>query len=97
MSFDIQRHPEEFEGTYLAEQEFLATMDRLDNAFTSGVKQLVGYRRVASASEYHAAVYEAYEQADEEMKDFLVMLGINSVSEFKVYINGVVKGMSINE
>lgn len=96
-NFDIYCHIEEFERDYLAEQEFYDAMEKLDDAFTSGIKQLLGYKRVASIPEYIAAVHESYEQADEDMKTYLTMHEINSPSDFVIYLNGVVKGMSINE
>ena len=94
-SFDIQNHIEEFEDDYLAEQEYYKDMEKLDNAFTSGIKQLLGYKRVASDSEYRCAVNEAFENAEGDMIDYMFTLGITSFNKFITYLYGVEKGMTI--
>lgn len=99
MSFDMQRHPEEFEAfeIYNSMEKYMEDIAAADKAFTSGVKQLIGYKRISTPTEYRAAVCESYEEADETMKDLLAIKGINSSSDFIIYLNGVVKGMNINE
>lgn len=97
MSFDTNCHPEEFEQDYLEHMGYIEEVKELNNAFTNGVKQLLDYKRVADPLDYVAAVDEAYECTDEDMKNFMTSFGIFSSSDFLIYLNGVVKGMSINE
>ena len=99
MSFDIQRHPEDFEEfeIYNSMKKYMEEIVAANKAFTSGIKQLIGYKRISTLAEYRAAVCESYEEADETMKDLLAIEGINSSSDFIIYLNGVVEGMNINE
>lgn len=94
-SFDMQIHIEEFDDSYIAEQEYYKDMEKLDNAFTSGIKQLLGYKRIVSDSEYRCAVNETFENAEGDMIDYMFSLGITSFNEFITYLNGVEKGMAI--
>ena len=94
-SFDIQVHVEELDNSYLTEQGYYKNIEKLDNAFTSGVKQLLEYKRIASDSEYRCAVNEAFENAEGDMIDYIFSLGITSFNEFIIYLNGVEKGMAI--
>lgn len=97
MSFDTNRHPEEFEQDYLEYMKYIEEVEELNNTFTSGVKQLLDYKKVVDPLDYVAAVDEAYDCTDEDIKDFMTSFGIFSSSDFLIYLNGVVKGMSINE
>lgn len=94
-SFDTQVHPEEINGDYLPEQEYYKDMEKLDNAFTSGIKQLLEYKRIVSDSEYRCAVNETFENAEGDMIDYMFALGITSFNKFITYLNGVEKGMAI--
>lgn len=94
-SFDMQVHIEEFNDSYLSEQEYYKDMEKLDNAFISGIKQLLGYKRVVGDSEYRYAVNETFENAEGDMIDYMFSLGITSFNEFITYLNGVEKGMAI--
>ena len=78
MSFDIQRHPEDFEEfeIYNSMEKYMEEIVAANKAFTSGIKQLIGYKRISTVTEYRAAVYESYEEADETMKDLLEIEGI---------------------
>jgi fibronectin type 3 domain-containing protein len=99
MSFDLHRHPEEFEDSFLAEQEFqdyfVKTLEKLEKAFTNDIKELICYGQITSSNEYQSAVQEAYEQADDEMRCYMSTFGILSLSDFIIYLNGVEKGMGI--
>ena len=94
-SFDMQAHIEEFEDSYLAEQGCYKDRGKLHKGFTSGIKQLRGYKRVASDSEYRCAVNETFENAEGDMIDYMFSLGITSFNKFITYLNGVEKGMEI--
>lgn len=94
-SFDMQVHIEEFDDSYLTEQECYKDIEKLDNAFTSGIKQLLGYKRTVSDSEYRCAVNETFENAEGDMIDYMFSLGITSFNKFITYLNGVEKGMEI--
>lgn len=94
-SFDIQVHVEEFDDSYLTEQEYYKSIEKLDNAFTSGIKQLLEYKRTVSDGEYRCAVNETFENADGDMIDYIFSLGITSFNKFITYLNGVEKGMAI--
>jgi hypothetical protein len=94
-SFDMQVHPEEINDDYLPEQEYYKNMEKLDNAFTSGIKQLLKYKRIVSDSEYRCAVNETFENAEGDMIDYMFSLGITSFNKFITYLNGVEKGMAI--
>lgn len=99
MSFDMQRHPENFEEfeIYNSMEKYMEEIVAANKAFTSGIKQLIRYKRISTPTEYRAAVCESYDEADETMKDLLAIKDINSSSDFITYLNGVVKGMNINE
>lgn len=94
-SFDMQVHIEEFDNSYLTEQEYYKDMEKLDDAFASGIKQLLRYKKIASDSEYRCAVNETFENAEGDMIDYMFSLGITSFNKFITYLNGVEKGMEI--
>ena len=46
MSFDMQRHPEDFEEfeIYNSMEKYMEEIVAANKAFTSGIKQLIGYK-----------------------------------------------------
>jgi len=52
---------------------------------------------ISSATVMTKKQWKEFMKANETMKDLLAIEGINSSSDFIIYLNGVVEGMNINE
>ena len=79
---------------YNSVEKYMEEIAAADKAFTSGIKQLIGYKRISTPTEYRAAVCESYEEADETMKDLLAIKGINSSSDFIIYLEPLMTSLS---
>lgn len=92
MTFDLQNHPED--RFVLTFSEYT---DEMDRCFFSGVRQLIEYGRNVDAKSFLSAMIEAYNEAENDILNYItIAYDINSFSDFKIFIYGVMKGMEIN-
>jgi hypothetical protein len=74
-------------GDYFSVSDYFL---EIESNFKDKCKSLLAYRKISSISEYRAAAEEAFENASEEMSDFMEQyFGINSANDFLIFLEGM--------
>ena len=95
-SFDMTVHIEETynDMDYAAYlwQERIAELERI---FKQSISNLLAYKRVASDTAFFGAAFEAYENASEDIKEFLLLNDVDTFPKFLIYLNGITMGIEV--
>lgn len=95
-SFDMTVHIEETYNdrdyaAYLWEER-IAELERI---FKQSVISLLTYKRVASDTAFFGAAFEAYENASEDVKEYLLLHDIDTFPKFLIYLDGITMGIEV--
>lgn len=94
-SFDMTVHIEETYNRDYATYLWLERINELERIFKQNIASLLTYKRVSSDSEFCGAAYEAYENASDDIREYLLLHDIDTFPKFLIYLDGITMGIEV--